>query len=111
MKLVGNAAISDADKLATYQYWSLGGGTSQPPGAWMQVALAVTTEHPLSLPEMARLFALTSMAMADTVAPTVMTKFHLSPLAPHHRYPAGGYRWEHADRSRPELGIQSRQHR
>ena len=73
--LVGNAAISDADKLATYQYWSLGGGTSQPPGAWMQVALAVTTEHPLSLPEMARLFALTSMAMADTVAPTVMTKF------------------------------------
>ena len=74
--LVGNAAISDADKLATYQYWSLGGGTSQPPGAWLQVALAVTTDHPLSLPEMARLFALTSMAMADTVAPTVRTKSH-----------------------------------
>jgi len=74
-KLVGNAAISDADKLATYQYWSLGSGTSQPPGAWMQVALAVTTDHPLSLPEMARLFALSSMAMSDTVAPTVMTKF------------------------------------
>ena len=76
VKLVGNAAIFDEDKLATYRYWSLGSGTSQPPGAWLQVALAVTTDHPLSLPEMARLFALTSMAMADTVAPTVRTKSH-----------------------------------
>jgi hypothetical protein len=75
VKRVGNAATPDADKLAAYQYWSLGGGTSQPPGAWIQVALAVTTDYPLFLPEMARLFALTSMAMSDTVAPTVMTKF------------------------------------
>ena len=39
------------------------------------MALAVTTDYPLSLPEMARLFTLTSMTMSDTVAPTVMTKF------------------------------------
>jgi hypothetical protein len=75
VQLVGNAANPAPDKLATYQFWSLGSGTSQPPGAWMQVALAVTAAYPLSLPEMTRLFALTSMAMADTVAPTVMTKF------------------------------------
>jgi hypothetical protein len=75
VKLVGNKVPDNQEFLDTYQYWSLGGGTSQPPGAWIQVALAVTTDHPLSLPEMARLFALTSMAMSDTVAPTVMTKF------------------------------------
>ena len=75
VKLLGNAAILDAEKLATFQYWSLGAGTSQPPGAWIQIALAVTNDRPLQLPEMARLFALLSMAMADTVAPTFQTKF------------------------------------
>src|SRR5262245_62801541 len=75
VKLLGNAAIPDADKLATFQYWSLGAGTSQPPGAWIQIALAVTSDRPLPLTEMARLFALLSMAMADTVAPTYQTKF------------------------------------
>src|SRR5262245_6369122 len=75
VKLLGNAAIPDADKLATFQFWSLGAGTSQPPGAWIQIAFAVTTDRPLELTEMARLFALISMAMADTVAPTYQTKF------------------------------------
>jgi PAP2 superfamily len=75
VKLIGNAAIHDASKLATFQYWSLGTGSSQPPGAWIQVALAVTAARSLPLPETARLFALASMAMSDTVAPTVSTKF------------------------------------
>lgn len=75
VKLIGNAGIPDAGKLATFQYWSLGTGTSQPPGAWIQVALAVTQNSLLPLPEMARLLALVSMAMVDTVAPTVWTKF------------------------------------
>jgi hypothetical protein len=75
VKLVGNKVLDNQDLFDTYQYWSLGGGTTQPPGAWIQVALAVTTDQPLFLPEMAHLFALTSMAMSDTVAPTVMTKF------------------------------------
>jgi PAP2 superfamily len=75
VKLLGNAAIPDADKLATFQYWNLSAGTSQPPGAWIQIALAVGNDRQLSLPEMARLFALLSMAMADTVAPTYQTKF------------------------------------
>src|SRR5262249_1011174 len=40
VKLLGNAAIPDADKFATFQFWSLGAGTDQPPGAWIQIALA-----------------------------------------------------------------------
>ena len=75
VKLIGNAANPDQGKLDTFRFWSLGGGTSQPPDAWIQVALAVTSAHPLALPEQSRLFALVSMALADTVAPTVATKF------------------------------------
>jgi len=87
VKLIGNAAIPDAGKLATFRYWSLGTGTSQPPGAWIQVALAVTAARSLPVPEMARLFALVSMAMSDTVAPTVSTKFTY-----HHWRPATAIR-------------------
>jgi hypothetical protein len=76
VKLVGNMAISDQDKLDTFRYWSLGGGTDQPPGAWIQVALQVTANKPMPLPETTRLFALVSMALADTVAPTFYTKWH-----------------------------------
>jgi len=75
VKLLGNAAIPDADKLATFQYWSLGANTDQPPGAWIQVAATVSSSRNLSLPETARLFALLGMAMCDTVAPTYTTKF------------------------------------
>lgn len=75
VKLLGNAAIPDDTALATYNFWSLGAGTSQPPGAWIQVALAVAERSSLRLPDMTRLFALLSMALSDTVAPTVMTKY------------------------------------
>lgn len=77
LKVVGNAAIPDDAKLATYQYWSLGAGTSQPPGAWIEVARLVSASRSLDLADTARLFALTSMAMADTVAPTYLTKFNV----------------------------------
>ena len=75
VKLLGNAAIPDVDKLATFQYWSLGAGTNQPPGAWIQIALEVSATRSLQLQDAARLFALLSMAMCDTVAPTYETKF------------------------------------
>jgi hypothetical protein len=75
VKIIGNAGFPDPAKLDTFRYWSLGGGTSQPPGAWIQVGLAVTQANQLALPDKARLFALVSMAMADTVGPTYMTKF------------------------------------
>ncbi len=75
VKLLGNAAIPDAGKSATFTYWSVGNNSSQPPGAWLQVAQTVSAARSLSLEDTARLFALESMAMADTVAPTYMTKF------------------------------------
>jgi hypothetical protein len=75
VKLLGDTAIPDAGKLATFQYWSLGTGTSQPPGAWIQVALLVGGARHLPIAEKARLLALVSMSLVDTVAPTVWTKF------------------------------------
>ena len=82
VKLVGNAAIPDAAKLATFQFWSLGGGTSQPPGAWLQVALGMTASQSLGLEGATRLLALTTMAMADTVAPTYTIKFDVHSWRP-----------------------------
>jgi hypothetical protein len=75
IKLVGDAAIRDDSKLAIFQYWSLAAGTSQPPGAWVQTALVVSGDRHSPLAEKARLLALVSMALSDTVAPTYMTKF------------------------------------
>jgi hypothetical protein len=75
VKDIGGAIPADAAKLATYQFWSLGGGTDQPPGAWIQIALAVTATNTPDVLQTARLFALLSMALADTVAPTYATKF------------------------------------
>jgi len=80
VKVQGNAAILDDAALATYTFWSLGAGTAQPPGAWIQVALSVTAQSPLPLPEMTRLFALLSMAMSDTVCSDL-------------RKPGGGYHY------------------
>jgi hypothetical protein len=65
----------NAQLLGTFQFWSLGNNTSQPPGAWIQIALAALSTHPLDLPDATRLLALETMAMADTVAPTFMTKY------------------------------------
>jgi len=75
VKQVGNKAVADPAADATYAYWSLGGGTSQPPGAWVQVAQVVSAARSLPLADTARLFALESMALADTVAPTYSTKW------------------------------------
>ena len=75
VKVVGNAANIDPSKDATFNFWKLPGGSDQPPGAWLQVAQAVSASNALSLEDTARLFALESMAMADTVAPTYMTKW------------------------------------
>jgi hypothetical protein len=59
---------------ADFDYWALGSGTNQPPGGWLQVAETVSSQRSLSLADTARLFALESMAMADTVAPTYAVK-------------------------------------
>lgn len=75
VKVLGNAALPDAEKSATFSFWHLAGGTNQPPGAWLQVAQDVSESQRLSLSDTARLFALQSMAMADSVAPTYQTKY------------------------------------
>ncbi|MGR6916085.1 vanadium-dependent haloperoxidase [[Actinomadura] parvosata] len=82
VRLVGDASIADAGKSAVYQYWSLPAGTSQPPGEWIKIGLAVDRSLPLA--DEARLFALLGMALADTSIPTVRTKFtfrHWRPTA------------------------------
>jgi hypothetical protein len=75
VKVLGSATPFDQAKSDTFAYWSLGGRTNQPPGGWLQVAEAVSAARALSLPDTARLFALQSMAMADTVGPTYETKY------------------------------------
>ncbi len=75
VKVVGSAANADPSKDATFNFWKLPSGSGQPAGAWLQVAQAVSASRSLSLHDTARLFALQSVAMADVVAPTVMTKW------------------------------------
>ena len=92
VQLLGSASIPDTEKQDTYQYWSLALGTVQPPGEWIKIALAVSatgapsqsssrsrsqsrSDTPdLSLEDRARLLALVSVALSDTVAPTVTSK-------------------------------------
>jgi hypothetical protein len=73
----------DAAAKATFDFWALGSGSNQPAGAWLQVAEAAAVQRELSLDDTARLFALESMALADTVAPTYMVKdlnYHWRPV-------------------------------
>ena len=70
----GSAAENEQFR-KTFRFWALGNNTAQPPGAWVQIALDVLTNHPLPLADATRLLALETIAMADTVAPTFMTKF------------------------------------
>jgi hypothetical protein len=75
VKALGGSLPADAGKLATFEFWRLQDGTEQPPGAWLEVAQAVSSSRGLGLADTARLFALESIAMADTVAPTIATKW------------------------------------
>jgi PAP2 superfamily len=84
VKLLGNAAIPDPEKNDIFQYWSLAAGTVQPPGEWVKIGLTVANAREMELNDKARLFALLSMALADTVAPTFKTKFIYSHWRPAH---------------------------
>jgi hypothetical protein len=72
--MLGDAARPDPAADATFRFWGLGKGTEQPPGAWLRVATTVASERSLNLADTARLAALTSMALADTVGVTYTTK-------------------------------------
>jgi membrane-associated phospholipid phosphatase len=73
--LLGDAALPAPDLLATFQYWSLPAGSSQPAGEWLRIGLTVAAGKRLPLTEQARLTALLTMALADTTIATVDTKF------------------------------------
>jgi hypothetical protein len=75
VKILGDAAIPAPDKLATYVFWSLPAGSSQPPGEWARIALGVAAARHMSLDARARLMALLTMSLADTTVATVRTKF------------------------------------
>ena len=76
VKAIGDKFNGDAAGEATYNFWALGSGRNQPAGAWLQVAQTVSADRSLSLIDTARLFALESMALADTVAATYETKWY-----------------------------------
>jgi membrane-associated phospholipid phosphatase len=73
--VLGNAALPEPALLATYQFWSLPAGSSQPAGEWLRIGLTVAGARHLPLGEQARLTALLTMALADTTVATVATKF------------------------------------
>ena len=75
VKFLGDSTTTVPGALETFNFWSLQGGTDQPPGAWLQVAEAVSDSRSLTLADTTRLFALEAMAMVDTVGPTYATKF------------------------------------
>ncbi len=81
----GSETPEDNQKKATFDFWALGNNTWQPPGEWVEIALAVLTTRPLELPDATRLLALETMAMCDTVAPTFLTKYQVLSLAADHR--------------------------
>lgn len=74
VKQVGDGRIPDAAAADTFKFWADGGGTPQPPGKWLQVASQLSTAQNLPLNERARLMALVSLAMADTVPVTYTLK-------------------------------------
>ena len=74
VKLLGDRSNTDQPKTDTFWFWSLGTGTDQPPGAWVQIAELVSQSRSLSLADTARMFALETMSMSDTVGPTNTTK-------------------------------------
>ncbi|MEU4426618.1 vanadium-dependent haloperoxidase [Actinoplanes sp. NPDC024001] len=73
--VLGDAALPDDGLLATYQFWSLPAGSSQPPGEWLRIGLGVAGKQGLALADEARLGALLTMALADTTVATVGAKY------------------------------------
>lgn len=75
VKIQGNSAVPDPNALPIYQFWNSPGGTSQPPGEWIKVAIILAERSALPRGDEARLFALLGMALSDVVAPTFTSKY------------------------------------
>ena len=61
-----SSALRSADQTEVARFWADGGGTETPAGHWMTIARNVASERALSLDQNARLFALLSLAVADS---------------------------------------------
>lgn len=76
VKTLGNAAVPDAQALATFQFWNSPGGSVQAPGEWIKVASQLSLQQGLAIGETTRLLTLLGMALSDVVAPTFTIKFN-----------------------------------
>lgn len=65
------------------EFWRGSAKTARPPGRWNMIAQSVAREHELSLSENARLFALLSLALADSAIATWGAKLHYDTWRPY----------------------------
>ena len=59
------SAKRTADQTETAKFWSFGGNTITPPGAWNQIATTIILGKKLNLLETSRAYALLNIALAD----------------------------------------------
>ena len=69
--------VVEPEKAETVKFWRSTGGTARIAGEWIKIAIEVAKDRPTlySVSETARLFALLTMSMADTIAPVWSAKF------------------------------------
>ncbi|CAN5690717.1 vanadium-dependent haloperoxidase [soil metagenome] len=70
---VGNHLTARQERIV--KYWAAGPGTSLPPGMWNELALDQVQESRLSIPAMARVFALLNVAEADAAIAAWRSKY------------------------------------
>ena len=63
-------------------FWEAGGRTITPPGQWQLLALQIIEPYQLPLIEQARLYAMMSMAQADSAVATWHAKYHYDIIRP-----------------------------
>ena len=111
VKLLGDGRIPDAGKLATFQYWSLGAGTSQPPGAWIQVALLSPDDRGLTLAGRDPAARPGEHGAGRHRRPDLHDEVQATALAADDRHPRGRTRRQRRHGPRPELDAARAEHR
>ena len=95
---LGSKKNIDPDVEALVLFWKSSRGTARISGEWLKIAINVASNQPTrySISETARLFALVSLAMADTIAPVWSVKFRY-----HFWRPATAIRFQSLDSKIP----------
>lgn len=82
-QLGGMHSITRTEKQTKIAYfWEAGGRTITPPGQWQLIAMKIIHPYNLPLIEQSRLFAMMSMAQADSATTTWHSKYHYDVLRP-----------------------------